>query len=276
VRIAILMHGAPRPHPLIGVVRRRLEDRGATVELLYPDHRLTDPGRVRVNHDLYVLKSGSELALSLAGALHAAGASILNPYPVAALCRDKIVATHVLRAAGLPVPDAWVTDDPARLAPLLGAGPIVIKPYRGSGGAGVRIVRTEPELASVAPAGGPLLAQRFHEPDDCDRKIYRIGERVFGVKRVWPARTYLEKLGEPFVPGDELRQLAQRCAEAIGAAVLGFDVVVSRGRPYVVDISSFPGFKGVGYAAAHLAVAIEDAAVRAGAARLEAVAEAAR
>jgi ribosomal protein S6--L-glutamate ligase len=100
-------------------VVRLLSEWGAAVETIHPEERLTDLSTVRVEHDLYVLKSGTELALSLAGALHAAGAAILNPYPIAAMCRDKVIATRVLQAAGVPVPATFVTRDPWRLAPLL-------------------------------------------------------------------------------------------------------------------------------------------------------------
>lgn len=101
-------------------------------------------------------------------------------------------------------------------------------------------------------AVGPLLAQRYKEPKGRDRKLYRIGERVFGVKRTWPVRSYEEKLGEPFPVSEELRQIVWRCGAAFGIDLYGVDVIESD-RPYVIDMSSFPGFKGVPDAAALLA-----------------------
>jgi ribosomal protein S6--L-glutamate ligase len=44
--------------------------------------------------------------------------------------------------------------------------------------------------------------------------------------------------------------------------VFGFDVVFSDGRPFVVDLSGFPGFKGVPDAPALLAAEIAAAAER--------------
>src|SRR2546426_3564507 len=47
-----------------------------------PVDQAVDLSHVRVEHDLYVLRKTSGLAFSLAGALHALGAVVVNPYPV--------------------------------------------------------------------------------------------------------------------------------------------------------------------------------------------------
>jgi ribosomal protein S6--L-glutamate ligase len=260
--IAFLMQGPPGEHVLWSDVGRRLGESGAEVEFLFPDTSLNDLSQVRPEHDLYVLKSGSALGLSMAGALHAAGAAILNPYPVAAMCRDKIVTSAVLAAGGVAVPETWVSEDRQHLGGLLAGGPIVVKPFRGSRGVGVQVVEDPAQLDDLELEPGPLFIQRYHPPDGLDYKMYSIGERVCGVRRVWPARTFEEKLGEPFEPDEELVGIARDCAAAIGADIFGFDVVFSDGRPFVVDLSGFPGFKGVPDAPALLAAEIGAAAAR--------------
>jgi len=50
-----------------------------------------------------------------------------------------------------------------------------------------------------------------------------------------------------------VREIALRCGEAFGIEMYGLDIILSDGCPYVVDISSFPGFKGVPQAALRLA-----------------------
>ena len=264
MRIAFLMQGPAGDALLWSDVGRRLvEERGAEVDFLFPETRSTTCRSVAPEHDLYVLKSGSALGLSMAGALHAAGAAILNPYPVAAMCRDKIVTSAVLAAGGVPVPETWVTEDREHLA---GAARrradrrqavSRLARRRRAGGRRARASST-----TSTSSRGPLFVQRYHPPDGLDYKMYCIGERVFGVRRVWPARTFEEKLGEPFEPDDELRGDRARCAAAIGADIFGFDVVFSDGRPFVVDLSGFPGFKGVPDAPALLAGEIEAAAQR--------------
>jgi glutathione synthase/RimK-type ligase-like ATP-grasp enzyme len=187
----------------------------------------------------------------VAGALDAMGANILNSWVVSARCRDKITATRILQSAGVPVPDTYVADHPAELAPLLDEGPLVVKPSRGSQGRGVHVVWDADELHNTSQ--GPVFAQRYHEPDGRDRKLYCIGGQVYGVKRIWPVRSYEDKLGEPFTVTPEIRDIALRCGRAFEMELFGLDIIISQGDPYVVDISSFPGFKGVPDAALRLA-----------------------
>lgn len=255
MRIAFLMmrHPPSATSPTMPQVVSLLREWGVDVDLMYPEELRTDLASVEVDHDLYVVKSGSDMALGLAGALHALGANLLNPFPVTAACRDKIVATRVLQRAGVPVPDTWVTVDARTLVPLLDEGPLVVKPHRGSQGRGVRVVWDADELDGVAPSDGVIFAQRYHEPQGRDRKMYSVGGQLFGVKRIWPVRCYEDKLGEPFTITPELRDIALRCGQALGTELFGLDIVISQGRPYVVDVSSFPGFKGVPDAALRLA-----------------------
>lgn len=258
MRIGMLMvkHPKNRKSPIMPEVIERLRSRGAVVDVLYPDETLTELSRLRVEHDLYVLKSGTDRALSVAGALHAQGASILNPYPTAAALRDKVVATRVLQAASVPVPETWLASSPAELVPLLADGPLVVKPYRGSQGRGVQVVRDASELELVSHQDGLVFAQRFHAPDGPDCKLYCISGRVLGVRRVWPPKTYEDKLGRPLQVSKELEEIALRCGEAFDVSLYGVDVVMSEGSPWVVDMQAFPGFKGVPDAAALLSDAI--------------------
>ena len=264
MKVGILMMeyaDASRQSVMPGVVEI-LGDWGVSVELIYPEQQLIDVANIHVDHDLYVLKASSNLAMSMAGALHAIHARIINPYPVATTLRDKIVSERILREAGVPTPETFVADRAEHLAPLLEGGPLVIKPYRGSRGRGVRVVWDIDELDDIASTDGPLFAQRYRKPEGLDRKIYCIGGQIFGVERVWPALTYEAKVGRPFTITPELRDITLRCTRAFGVDLLGLDVIVSGGRPYVVDVNSFPGFKGVPDAALRLADYIFSAAER--------------
>jgi len=226
-------------------VVRILAESGAVVDVIHPPDGMLEVSRVRVKHDLYVLRHTSGLSLSLAGVLHELGAVIVNPYPVSAALRDKIIASRILQAAGVPTPDTYVVSHPYQLLPLLDSGSLVIKPYQGAGGHHVRIIRTPAELADVNCGREPVFAQRCHPNDGRDRKIYGIGGRLFGVKKIFPRRTEEEKHGEPFTLTPELRELAVSCGRAFGIDLYGVDIIESEGTPYVVDMCSIPGFKGV-------------------------------
>ena len=239
-----------------------LAGRGVKLDLIRPETQTIDLANLRVENDLYILKSGTELALSVAGALHALGATTLNPYPTVAMMRNKIIVTRMLMEAGLPTPETYVASDPNEFRPLLDAGPLILKPYRGSRGAGIRIIRKPNELDEVT-RDGLMLAQRYHAPDGPDCKIYCVGGRLFGVRRIWPIQKYEDKLGQPFELSAELRDIALRCGRVFGIDLYGLDTVVSGGRPYVVDVQKFGSYMGVPNAPGVLADYLVTAAKRA-------------
>jgi len=246
VRIGFLLpRYSRRSTSLMPAVVQALADDGAIVDVLHPVEQIVDLSAVRVEHDLYVLRRWGGLALSLAGALHELGASIVNRYSVTAALRDKIVTARVLQAAGIPMPRTWVASHSDQLAPLLDDGAIIVKPYEGGNGHHIKIIRSLAELLQVDRHDEPVFAQRYHPHDGRDRKIYAIGGQLFGVKKVFPRRTEEDDYGEPFTVTPELRDIAVRCGQAFGIDLYGVDIIESEGKPYVVDMCSIPGFKGV-------------------------------
>jgi len=242
---------------------RALAEAGVIVDVVHPLRRLIALSEVRVEHDLYVLKKTSRLALSLAGALHAQGAAIVNPFPVTVALRDKIITSRILQVAGVPTPATYVAAHPTDLAGLLDEGLLVVKPYLGSDGHGVRIVRSVADLSAVRTGKEPVYAQRYHPPQGRDRKIYVVGTQLFGVKKVFPVKTEADRAGEPFTPAPELCDIARRCGAAFGIDFYSVDIIESDGKPYVVDMCSIPGCGGVPDAPVHLASYLYAAADRA-------------
>src|SRR5436189_4079947 len=265
VRIGFLLpRYCHKSRSFMPAVVRMAGELGAAAEVVHAADRIVELSKVRVEHDLYVLRhTSSGFSLSLAGALHELGAAIVNPYPVSTALRDKIIASRILQAAGVPTPDTYIASHPSQLLPLLELGPLVVKPYQGAGGHDVRIVRSDIELAEVNCGREPVFAQRYVPNDGRDRKIYAIGGQIFGVKKVFPRRTEEEKQGEPFPLSPELRDLALRCGRAFGIDLYGVDIIESEGKPYGVDMCSIPGFKGVPDAPAILAEYFYRAAERA-------------
>lgn len=237
-----------------------LNQRGINVEQIYPDDQAINIADIKTDCDLYLLKSGTETALSLAGVLDAAGAKILNPYLTVVAMRDKIISTKLLLDAGVPLPETFFTAHAGLLADALKDGPLVVKPFwAASQGRGVQIIHSDDELESVTSDEGLVFAQRYHKPDGRDYKLYVIGEQVFGVRRVWPPKTLEDKLGEAFDVDGEMKEIALNCGRAFGVGLYGVDVITSNGKPFVVDINTFPGFKGVANAAELLADFIMEA-----------------
>ena len=264
LRIGFLVPSySPQSTSHMPTVMRALSDAGVVVDVVHPVKQMLELSKVRVEHDLYVLKKTNRLALSIAGALHAQGAAIVNPYPVTVALGDKIITSRILQTAGVPTPATYVASRPDQLGSLLDGGPLVVKPYQGSEGFGVRVVRSGAELAAVPAGKEPVFVQRYHPPQGRDRKIYSVGGRLFGVKKIFPARTDEEKRGEPFTPTPELCEIARRCGRAFGIDFYSVDIIESEGKPYVVDMCSIPGCRGVPDGAAHLASYLYAAAERA-------------
>jgi len=228
---------------------------GASAEPLHLGDDLIDVARVSLDHDLFVLKSRSDLAMSVAADLHGAGARLLNPYPVSALLRDRVVTFRVLRAAGVSVPETFAASHPSQLLPALDRGPLIVKPYRRYKKHRPEVVTNAAELAALGPSEEPVFAQRYHPPDGPDRLVYSIGSELFGVLR--------GPEGAPFALSPELVDIARRCGAALGIDLFGVNVVESAGRAYVVDMSSFPSFRGVPDAARRVAKYVLQAAERA-------------
>lgn len=254
MRIAVIADSRKPPmlSPLVPDLVEAFECLGHEAAVIDPDAQSVRLDELSVRADLYVLKSGTEASLSLAGALDHLGASIVNPFAAAAACRDKVVQTTMLAGADVPVPESWLTTDPDELADELRRGPLIVKDPRGSRGRGLHVIHRPHQLGALE-RDRPWLVMRYHAPVGEDLKLYRIGPEVFGVRRRFPARTLAEKRGVPVAVDPHLREIVMRCGEPFGIDLYGVDVIHSDGHPWVVDMSSFPGFKGVPGAARRIA-----------------------
>lgn len=254
-------HGTPTP--LLLEVMALLEERGVQVDWVVAEEAAIAAGEPRAEHDFYLLKSYTDLGLSMAAVLHHQGARILNPYPACAALRDKVETTWRLRAAGLPTPQTWSTGDPGLLADRLRDGPLIFKPARGVHGAGIRIVRDDRELtrfreevAERSRFREPLLAQELVQGGGEDLKLYVSGAEVFGVRKAFSETSFHED-GRPCGVAPELAGLARRCGQAFGLTLYGLDLIEGPEGPVIVDVNYFPGYRGVPGAAERMAEQIE-------------------
>jgi len=197
------------------------------------------------------LKSETPLALSLAGALTVAGGEVLNATRAVNLVRDKLAATAVLAASGVPVPASYATGSAALLQPLLETGPLWLKPNRGTKGTGIQRLslpgELDPSLQCQDPYGLPLpfFAQREFPSSGRDFKVYVVGEKVWATERPFPATSDAEKVGRAAKVPPNIREAALACGKALSLEIYGVDFLVSEDRFAVVDVNSFPGYKGV-------------------------------
>jgi ribosomal protein S6--L-glutamate ligase len=236
------------PSRIVIEVAALLRRRGFDVKSVIGEELVQRPERLAAEADLWLLKSYTPLSLSLAGVLQAAGARVMNPYPACLAARNKILAAQVLHAAGVPAPRSWVTGDLSRLRRLLRKTPLVVKPYMGWRGEGVRIVRSEAELLALPPPQEPVLVQEFVPGPGEDLRVYVAGNRVFATRKPFSEASFSVP-GKPVPVSDPVRQIALRCGEAFGLGLYGLDLIEAPDGPRVVDVNYFPGYKGIPEAA---------------------------
>jgi ribosomal protein S6--L-glutamate ligase len=234
----------PVPSPVLLEVFELLEQRGFEVDSGIPEELVTRPDLLRVEHDLYILKSHTELALSVAGVLDTISARLLNPYASCVTTQDKVVASRRLRAAGVPAPRCWVTGEPTLLAPIAEETPLIVKPHRGHRGAGISIVRSASDLAALEPPPIPVLIQEYVEGSGEDVKVYVAGEEVFAVRKEF-SPTSFTRPGRFCPVSAEVREIALTCGRILGLGLYGLDVLETEAGPVVVDVNYFPGYKGI-------------------------------
>lgn len=265
MRIALFLQGKsstdyiPHVSAVTEEIIGHLNSKGAHVDLLVPEEKALDMDKIRLYYDLYILKSKTPLTLSMAGALSASGAFIINTWKTTLLNRNKVVSTAILAASSIPVPPSWATGQPLQFLPLLKGGPLWMKPVNGSRGKDVYRITAEAGLTDQKPPVDPyglplpLFAQREAPSEGRDLKVYVVGDRTWAITRPWPARSMEDKLGQPAVISQEIRSTAISCGKALGLEIYGVDFLVEGDQFYVVDINAFPGFKGASGAPFYIA-----------------------
>lgn len=234
----------PVPSPMLVEVFELLSRRGFRIASAIAEERVVQPERLAIEHDLFVLKSHTELSLSLASVFDTLGARILNPYRSCATTQDKIVASRRLKAAGVRVPRSWVTGELGLLSELLRETSLIAKPHRGHRGSGVTVIRTRAELRSLAITETPMLVQEYIEGEGEDLKVYVVGEEVFAVRKPFSATSFSEP-GRSVSVTAEVKEMALAAGRVLGLGLYGLDLVESSQGPVVVDVNYFPGYKGV-------------------------------
>lgn len=239
---------------------------GADVQVVTERSGLIDLEHFQFDYDLYLFKSHSPLAESLAAAAHYRGAKLLNQYPATMKVRDKVLTSTLLLQAGLPTPRTFVTDALETLRPVVREMPIVVKPYRGRRGQGIEVCLDEAQFDELvsrrATASGEadddgggedgsalgdrlIFAQEYLDHEPFDYKAYAVGDYVHAIKRIFPATTKEEKAGHPVGDDPELTALVRRCGEVFGLELYGVDLVKTKQGYSVIEVNCFPGYKGV-------------------------------
>ena len=102
-----------------------------------------------------------------------------------------------------------------------------------------------------------VYVQKFISCDGFERKVYVIGDNVYGIKRENPIYIYLREDSnkidvnlierEEFEITEDIVKLSQILSKELNLKIFGFDLVkpISQDKLYLIDLNDFPSFKGI-------------------------------
>jgi RimK family alpha-L-glutamate ligase len=188
--------------------------------------------------------------------LEAQGIPVINPARAVEAAVDKYLTSARLQAVGLLTPrtiTCQTADDAMAAFESLG-GSVVVKPLFGSEGRGITRL-DDPALAlrafkMLSQLGAVLYVQEFIEHEGCDLRLLVLGDEILAMQRRNPLdwRTNVSRGAktEKLELTTELKDLAHRAADSVGAPLAGVDVLPGKdGRLYVLEVNAVPGWKAL-------------------------------
>jgi RimK family alpha-L-glutamate ligase len=228
------------------------ESLGVSATVLPPRDalRLLGPGDVALGRlDVREGLDGIESGIPELERLTAGGVRLLNPSGALVAAHDKLLTSRVMRLSGVPHPHTWhIAEGMPTAAPEL---PLVLKPRFGSWGRDVTLCRTQAELDNELDRlrfrgwfrEHGVLAQELVPPQGWDLRLIVAGGRVVGAARrvaaagEWRTNVALGGLTEPTDPPPVARALALSAAAAIGADLVGVDLLPTGNGFVVVELN---------------------------------------
>jgi [lysine-biosynthesis-protein LysW]--L-2-aminoadipate ligase len=187
------------------------------------------------------------------------GVPTVNPYDVVALCGDKVFASLRLAEAGIPTPRTVVALTPeAALKALDEIGyPAVLKPPVGSWGRLMAKVDDPEEAEQIiehkSALGSPMhsifYVQEYVDKPERDLRAFVVGDEIVAAmsrhSKEWRTNAARGATAEPFVPTEEMTDLALRAAKAVGGGVLAVDLMEGPEGLVVHEVNPTPEFRAL-------------------------------
>ena len=238
-------------------LRSAARELGMAVHLYPPDEaeRAVRPGDTLLGRiDTRPTLDGIERGLEQLRRCEAAGFTVLNRSAALWACHDKLATAVTLVRAGIPHPETAVLDSPKE-SPSFDL-PVVVKPRFGSWGRDTFLCATDRSLRQTLDSlrgrrwfrAHGALVQRFVSPVGEDLRIIVAGGVVVGaVARVsapgeWRTNVALGAMPKRVSPSDEACSLALAAAEALGADLVGVDLLPTDIGYTVLDLNGCADF----------------------------------
>jgi ribosomal protein S6--L-glutamate ligase len=205
--------------------------------------------------DVVLLKSRTLEARRVARTAERTGSLVVNPPSATGAALDRAATGEALDRAGVPAPRSWsvpalrdLAADRAENTVAL-PWPLVVKSRTSSRRDLVRLVTSRTELVELLPEWGdePVVVQEFAANDGFDIKVWVIGADLSAARRRSALESVDKSSDELLDPADlpeDWIRAARDAGAALGLQLYGVDLLITEGRPVVVDINPFPGFRG--------------------------------
>lgn len=193
--------------------------------------------------------------------LEGSGLKVINSFAVAETCSNKLATSIALAKAGVPTPRTLLALTPEgaeEAAEKLGF-PLVLKPFTGSWGRMVTVVRDRSTLQSLIEFKEELAnpqeqhmyyMQEYIKRPPRDIRAIVAGDSIIAcVHRIAPKgewRTNVARgaVSKAFKPDKELKEIILSAAEAVGGGILGVDAMEPESGYLVHEVNNTVEFKG--------------------------------
>lgn len=195
---------------------------------------------------------------SLLTYMESKGLFVINNKDAINLCANKYNTTVRLMVDGIPVPKTCLINNIGELDEALekigNKFPIIVKTLKGSAGIGVSRIDSKESLIGVLQSlwkhKANLLIQEFLDCDFDVRTIVLDNKIIACMKRSKIDGDFRSNFSlggevEPYKPTPEEEKVVLMSAKASGAFFCGVDHMVCNGKPYVIEVNSSPGSKGM-------------------------------
>lgn len=209
---------------------------------------------------LSIMKDHHYNALALMREMEKHNIPCVNPKDAVTAANDKFLCSQILSKAGLPIPRTVLINGEESIPAIRESigFPAVIKILTGAKGSGVTLVDSEEQCRSLlqlihatAPET-PLIAQEFIKTSKGKdiRVVIVDGKAIACMCRKSRTKDFranfsLGGLVEDYPMTDEIKELGEKAAAALGLRVAGVDLLFTENGFTICEINASPGFAGI-------------------------------
>ncbi|UCC19547.1 MAG: hypothetical protein JSV62_15840 [Promethearchaeota archaeon] len=228
------------------------------------------------NADLIIVKVRNECSIDLLHFAKLYGIPTFHDVDTILMCKNKIALDYAIRKIfkdhkndldKFLIPNSWnqsLSDKDKFKEWALTKLPIVIKShyqhdkYNRFNFLAQEIIEIEDFCERYKEfLSYDVYVQEFIECDGIERKIYVVGDEIFGIKRENPIYIFLREKREhidvhllereTFEITSEIRKLSKILSNELKLKIFGYDLVkpVDKDKYYLIDLNDFPSFKGI-------------------------------